>query len=296
MPMSQAALIFSLFGHERLAEAVANACGAPRGRLELRSFPDTETYLRYLDDVAGRDVVLFANLARPDARIPALFFAAATARELGARRVTLVAPYLAYMRQDHRFRSGEAVTSRIFADWVSTHFDALVTVDPHLHRYARLAEIYRIPATAVASAPAIATWLRTAVERPVVIGPDSESEQWVAAVARAAEVPWCIARKTRNGDRDVAIDMPDLASWRAHTPVIIDDIISSGRTMLETVRAVRAAGLAAPVCVGVHAVFADDADRALVDAGAREVITCDTLEHATNRIRIAPLLAAALRG
>lgn len=296
MSMSQAALFFSLFGHERLAEAVANACGAPRGRLELRSFPDAETYLRYLDDVAGRDVVLCANLARPDAHIPALFFAAATARELGARRVTLVAPYLAYMRQDHRFRNGEAVTSRIFADWVSTHFDALVTVDPHLHRHTRLAEIYRIPTTAVASAPAIAAWLRTAVERPVVIGPDSESEQWVAAVARVAEVPWCIARKTRNGDRDVAIDMPDLASWRAHTPVIVDDIISSGRTMLEAVRAVRAAGLAAPVCVGVHAVFADDAERALVEAGAREVITCDTLEHATNRIRIAPLLAAALRG
>lgn len=293
--MSQAALLFSLFGHERLADAVGADCGALRGRLELRAFPDAETYLRYVDDVAGRDVVLFANLARPDARIPPLIFAAATARELGARRVTLVAPYLAYMRQDHRFRSGEAVTSRLFADWISTYFDALVTVDPHLHRHARLSDVYRIPSTTVASAPAIAAWLRHAVERPVVIGPDSESEQWVAAVARTAEVPWCIATKTRNGDRDVAVDMPDLARWRAHTPVIVDDIISSGRTMLEAVRAVLAAGLPAPVCVGVHAVFADAADRTLIEAGARAVITCDTLEHPTNRITIAPLLAAALR-
>ncbi|WP_164119514.1 ribose-phosphate pyrophosphokinase-like domain-containing protein, partial [Stenotrophomonas maltophilia] len=84
-------------------------------------------------------------LAQPNEKILPLIFAAATARELGAARVGLVAPYLAYMRQDRRFNPGEAVTSRQMAHLVSGAFDWMVTVDPHLHRYSDLSEIYSIP-------------------------------------------------------------------------------------------------------------------------------------------------------
>lgn len=292
--MNDRTLVFDLFGHAALADALARAAGAERGRLTVRRFPDEESYLRYESDVRERDVVLAANLARPDGHIPALLFAAATAKDLGARSVALMTPYLPYMRQDHRFLSGEAVTSRIFARLVSTHFDALVTVDPHLHRYAALEEIYSIPARRVCAAPAIAQWIRAHVGNPVVIGPDSESEQWVAAVARLADAPWCVSHKTRNGDRDVAVAVPDLSAWRNRTPVVLDDIISSGRTMIEAVKHVRAAQLAAPVCIGVHAVFAGDAYDAVREAGAARIVTTDTLPHPSNGIPVADMLAAAL--
>ena len=290
-----AALVFELFGHDALANDIARRCAVARGRLLLRRFPDGESYLRYADDVAGRHVVLACNLARPDPHIPALIFAAATAKELGASKVTLVAPYLPYMRQDHRFSSGEAVTSRIFARMLCAHIDALVTVDPHLHRYNALETIYTVPTRIAASDPAMAAWIRAHVPDAFVLGPDAESEQWVKAVAELAGVPWCVSRKTRNGDRDVEVSVPDLTRWRDRTPVILDDIISSGQTMSVAVRHVRAVHRAAPVCVAVHAVFANDAHDALLAAGAAVVVTTDTLPHPTNAISIAPLLAATLQ-
>jgi len=292
--MKDRPLIFELFGHAVLADALARAADADRGRLTVRRFPDEESYLRYESDVRDRDVVLAANLSRPDGHIPALLFAAATATELGARSVTLMTPYLPYMRQDHRFLSGEAVTSRIFANLVCAHFDALVTVDPHLHRYAALEEIYSIPAQRVCAAPAIAQWVRTHVRNPVLVGPDSESEQWVAAVARLADAPWCVSHKTRNGDRDVAVAVPDLSMWHDRTPVVLDDIISSGRTMIEAVQHVRAALPSPPVCIGVHAVFADNAYDALRAAGAARIVTTDTLPHRSNGIPLAGMLAEGL--
>jgi ribose-phosphate pyrophosphokinase len=291
--MKETPLVFELFGHHTLATAIAQTSGAEPGRLLVRRFPDEESYLRYETPVEGRDVWLVANLARPDPRIPALLYAGATAKELGARSVSLLAPYLPYMRQDHRFASGEAVTSRIFARLLCSHFDRLVTVDPHLHRHARLEEIYAMPAQHVSAAQPIAEWLRANVNDPVVLGPDSESEQWVASVAQLIGAPWQVSSKVRNGDRDVSVHMSDLASWRARTPVLLDDIISSGRTMIEAARQVLAAGLRAPVCIGVHAVFADGALED-VRALASRVVTTDTLPHATNAISVAAPLARAI--
>src|SRR3546814_16966881 len=100
-------------------------------------------------DVCSSDldkaVALVSTLARPDDGFLRLVFVADAARALGARDVTLIAPYLAYMRQDRRFRPGEAVTSRTFAGLISSSFDRLVTVDPHLQRYQALDQLYAIP-------------------------------------------------------------------------------------------------------------------------------------------------------
>jgi ribose-phosphate pyrophosphokinase len=104
-----------------------------------------------------------------------------------------------------------------------------------------------------------------------------------------------ILEKTRRGDRDVAISAPD-HSWNGHTPVVIDDIVSTGKTMVEATRSLRAAGSAPPMCIAIHAVFADAVGDELVAAGARGIVTCDTIAHASNRICIAAPLADALRG
>lgn len=287
--------IVSLPGAEACAGLVAKKLDAALCGLESRRFPDGEIYLRVADGVEGHEVVVVAQLREPDPQVPGLIFLADVLRELGAAHVGLVAPYLPYMRQDARFREGEAVTSRSFARLISAAFDWLVTVDPHLHRYQALDEVYRIPAAVVPSAPAVAAWVHQRVAKPVIVGPDEESLQWVAEVADLAGCPHTVMRKLRHGDRDIEQALPDLQTLQGHTPVLVDDIISTAHTMAGAVRGLRAAGLAPAVCVGVHAVFAADAAALLAAAGAANVVSCNTLPHASNAIDVTGALAEAVR-
>jgi ribose-phosphate pyrophosphokinase len=288
-------LLFAFPGTERLAALLAPALGADIGKTVLRRFPDGETYWRYETPVAGRSVALLCTLDRPDEKALPLLFAAAAARDLKAARVGLIAPYLAYMRQDHRFQPGEAITSSYFAKIVSAHFDWLLTVDPHLHRRAALDEIYNIPARALHAAPLIAEWIREHVEAPLLIGPDRESEQWAAAVARGAAAPHLVLRKQRRGDREVEVSVPELARWRERTPVLVDDIISTGQTMIGTVRQLKRAGLPRAICIAVHGIFAGNALEELMQAGAARVVTTNTIAHSSNGIDISGLLAEGVR-
>ena len=282
-------------GAEQAAADLAVHLQAPVGRVEARRFPDGESYLRLHDDLAGQDVVVVASLRDPDPQALGLWYLAQTARELGARRVGIVAPYLPYMRQDKRFQPGEAVTSVTFARFLSQAFDWLVTVDPHLHRRASLAEVYSIPAENVASAPAIARWVAANIDDPVIVGPDSESEQWASDVAQRVGCPFIVLAKRRLGDRSVEISVPQAETHAGRRPVLIDDIISSARTMAVAVRQVRSVFESAPVCIGVHAVFAPDAMQALEEAGAARVVTCNTLPHPSNGIDVMGEVAQAVR-
>lgn len=286
-------VILPLPGNEALAQHLARAGGWPLGTLETRRFPDGEAYVRLLDDVAGKAVDLVCTLARPDEDFLRLVFAADAARALGARKVTLVAPYLAYMRQDRRFLAGEAVTSQSFARLVSSSFDRLVTVDPHLHRYPALSALYDISADALQAAPALADWIAAEVVAPFLIGPDEESEQWVSAIADGVGAPYAVLRKTRHGDRNVDVELPDLAGWRGRQPVLVDDIASSGRTLIEAARKIALQGFTPPVVAVVHGVFAEDSFERLSPFCSR-IVSTDSVPHASNAIALAPLLARGL--
>lgn len=289
-------LVVALPGAEAFARLLAPQIQAEALGLAHRRFPDGETYLRLLGPVDGAEVVLVAALREPDSQSLGLWFLADTARELGAARVGLVAPYLPYMRQDIRFQDGEAVTSRTFARFISQAFDWLVTVDPHLHRVPSLDTIYSIPAAAVASAPAIARWVGAQVERPLIVGPDSESAQWVRDVAGRVGCPAIVLEKRRLGDRQVEISVPQPGDTQGRQPVLLDDIISSGRTMAVAAAEVGRAFGQAPLCVAVHAVFSPDALQVVADAGAAQVLTCNTLPHPSNAIDVSPEVAAAVLG
>src|SRR6266568_5210389 len=271
-----APVVVAMPGNDAMTQRLAQSLNADIGRIELRAFPDGETYLRFLTDVSGRALVMVCTLDHPNEKILPLLFAAATARELGAASVGLISPYLAYMRQDRRFKPGEAVTSREVARLLSNAFDWLVTVDPHLHRYGSLADIYRIPTRVVHAAPLISQWIRAHVPNPLIIGPDSESEQWVSAVARVAGAPYAVLEKVRRGDRDVEISIERLGHLDGRTPILVDDMISSGRTMLAAVRLLQEREATKPICTAVHGLFADRSDVLLAQAGAR-VVTSNSI-------------------
>lgn len=259
----------------------------------LRQFPDGETYIRVLDEVRGRDVAILCQLHQPDCRVLPLLLLADTLHDLGARRVGLIAPYLAYMRQDKRFNDGEGVSSHYFARLISQHMDWMLTVDPHLHRIHQLDEVYGIPARALTAVQPIADWIRENITKPLVIGPDSESEQWAARVAEAAGCPWEVLQKQRFSDRDVQVSLPHVENYLDRTPVLVDDIISTGKTMIQAAKHLTKAGMQGPVCIAVHGIFAQGALKEMQSNGLK-VVTSNSIADATNQIDLAPLLAQAL--
>lgn len=287
-------MLFTYPGNEKLAGALLENGGIEAGKLTLHHFPDGETLVKIDTAVKGKKIVLLCTLDRADEKAMALLFFSQTARNMGASSIGLIAPYLGYMRQDKKFHDGEAVTADIFAAFLSRHFDSLITVDPHLHRHKTMGEIYSIPATVVHAADAIATWIGNNVERPVLIGPDEESAQWVFAVAAKVGAPFTVLVKTRSGDSDVKVSIPDIEKFRDHTPVLVDDIISTARTMIETVRHLRAARMKPPVCIGIHAVFAGSAYEDLKSRGAGRIVTCNTIAHESNAIDISKPIASGL--
>tara|TARA_R110002096_G_scaffold201392_20_gene385969 strand:- start:5595 stop:6491 length:897 start_codon:yes stop_codon:yes gene_type:complete len=278
-----------------LATELAPLLGAEPFEMAWRHFPDGESLVTLPPEIAGRDVAFLATLRDPDRMALPLRFAAATARSFCAKSVGLIAPYLAYMRQDKRFHPGEAVSAPLFAAFLADSFDWLATVDPHLHRNPELSRLFTIPAAHAAAAPVIAGWINENIPDAVLLGPDSESQQWVAEVARLARRPYEVLHKIRHGDRAVDISLPDSDTLRAGTPVILDDIASSGQTLVRTLAHLRVLDTRPAVCVVIHAVFAGSAFKDILAAGAARIVTTNSIPHDSNGISIAPLLAKVTR-
>jgi ribose-phosphate pyrophosphokinase len=288
-------IVFALPGNEVLAKNISKAIQADLGELIVRQFPDGETYVRVLSDVKNRKTILVCTLAYPDEKLLPLLFLSKTLKSLGADGISLVAPYLAYMRQDKVFNPGEGVTSEYFASLISEFADTLITIDPHLHRRHSMTEIYSIPCKVLHASSLISAYISEHITNPLLIGPDVESEQWVAEVAKNANAPFIVLEKIRSGDRDVKVTVPQVEKFKNHTPVLVDDIISTARTMIETVGHLKNAGMKAPICIGVHAVFAGNAFEELKKSGVDKVVTCNTIPHSSSEIDVTDLIAIYIK-
>jgi len=288
-------IVFALPGNEDLTEKIAGHLKAEKGEATIRQFPDGESYVQIHSNVKDKCVVMVCTLHEPDIKLLPLYFLSKTAKELGAVCTCLVAPYLAYMRQDKQFNPGEGVTSGYFAQLISGFAETLTTVDPHLHRRSSLSEIYSVPNKVIHAASHISKWISNNIDKPVLIGPDSESEQWVSQVAKNANAPFIVLEKIRHGDKDVDVSVPEVNNYKNYTPVLVDDIISTARTMIETVRHLKKAGMRPPVCVGVHAVFAGSAYNDLKNSGVQQIVTCNTIPHDSNHIDLSDILSAEIK-
>ncbi|CEG57762.1 ribose-phosphate pyrophosphokinase [Legionella fallonii] len=283
--MKQPPIIFPL-AHDGLAKMIQKKCQYELGKITQHQFPDEETVIQIDSNVKGRDLIFITSLDRPNIKLAPLLFAAETARSLGAEKITLIAPYLAYMRQDKVFEPGQGITSKYFAQLISRYFDGLITIDPHLHRWHTLSAIYDIPTTVLHATDNIAQWIHRHIQKPILIGPDAESMQWVEEIARKAKATFLILEKIRKGDESVEVSIPNIEKHQHCIPVLIDDIISTGMTMIETVEHIKSLNILPPICIGVHAVFAGDAYQKLLVSGVEKVITCNTIQHGSNGIDI----------
>jgi ribose-phosphate pyrophosphokinase len=287
-------IILSLFDHP-MVSSIAERLSCDVGKITSKQFPDKETYLRLHDDFNNRDVIIFDSLENPNPKVLPLIFLEKIVRELGSNSVGLCAPYLSYMRQDKQFHPGEGNTSEYFAGLLSEYFDWLVTVDPHLHRHQNLSEIYTIANTVLHATSILSTWIKENIDKPVLIGPDSESEQWVAVIAKEVAAPYMILEKVRHGDYDVEVSIPEIAQYLTHTPVLVDDIISTAQTMLKTIKHLNVLKMQAPICIGVHGIFSADAYAQLQHAGVAKIVTSNSIEHVSNQIDLSKLLCDGIR-
>ncbi len=287
-------LMFPLRSSDDLTTAILNSGKYDEGEIEYRRFPDGESYVRLATPVDDRAVILLCTLDRPDERIMALLLAADAAREQGAFQVGLIAPYLAYMRQDQAFLSGEAVSAQTFGSMLSRHFDWLVTLEPHLHRIESLSDVFSIPARADEATLPIGEWIAANVERPFLIGPDSESAPWIERIAAHIGAQFAVLTKQRLNDREVRIT-GELAGLREDmTPVIVDDIVSSGGTMAEIIERTAHDASRPAIYIAVHALANQLPERVTRSTAFDRLVSCTSVPHTSNAIDIsAPLLAQA---
>lgn len=286
-------IIFCLPGNESLATKLAKELSIEAGIIHIKQFPDRETFIRIESDVKGIDAVIVCTLNDPDDKLLSLYFLGKTLKELGAERITLVAPYLAYMRQNRRFFPGEAVTTRLFAGMISDMADELITVDPHLNDSLDLASFYSIPVKVLHAAPLIVRWIKENVKKPLLVAHNDESRKWIGEIASGVSAPYITLSQKPEDEDEVANMVSELKKWEGHKPVIVDDIIVTARTMIIAVRKLKSAGYELPICIGVHGIFAGTAELPLFSTDA-EIITTNAIPHHTNRIDIAPLIAPML--
>lgn len=279
---------------QTIAQAVAAAAGLALAVIKRHRFPDGELRLRLPESLPPR-VVFWRGLHQPNEKLVEILLVARTAHQLGAVHLTLVAPYLAYMRQDIAFNPGEAVSQRVIGRFLAGLFDAVITVDPHLHRVATLEEAIPVKdAIVLSGAPLLADHIATQRPDVLLIGPDEESLQWVAQAAARHGWAHGVCRKLRHGDRQVDIELPDLP-FAGRAVVLMDDVASSGHTLAQAARLLKAAGAASVDVAVTHALFADGAVRLIREAGAGQIWSTDSIPHASNAVSIVPAVAEALR-
>lgn len=289
-------IITSCGNSVKIAGALARKLRAKYSPLTISSFPDGDIYLKFNTDLKGKKLVIVQSFQpHSDMSLFEIIFAAHTAKDLGAKKVILAAPYLAYMRQDKRFHPGEAVSSRIMAKLLNNAVDKIITVDPHIHRYRSLKDIFTIPAKKLTTNMLIADYIKKQFKNEVIIGPDWESYQWAEVIAKRIRVDATVLKKTRFTARHVKMKMIKPVPIKGKNVVIIDDIISTGHTIAEATKQAKKMGAKTVTAIGVHGLFVENALDKMKKAGVDKVITTNCIEHKSNRIDVTPLILKELQ-
>lgn len=261
-----------------------------------RRFPDGEQYVRIEGDVNGEDVAVFQTLGLdPDSYFIEYALMVDALRGAGCKSVTAVMPYIAYARQDHRFREGEPLSAKAFARLIEmAGSDRIITVDMHLHRFSRISEVFDIPAENVSAMPLIAEHYAKAHRSPkaIVVGPDMESAQWAKQVAKVLGSKFYVLEKERLGDREVKVS--DAVFEKGSRALLVDDMISTGKTLIDVISKLKAQGFASIDAAVTHSLLVEGAYEKLKKAGMSDLISTDTVPGQYSVVSVAPALAKAL--
>jgi ribose-phosphate pyrophosphokinase len=274
-----------------LAERISRELGnAPFAIPFTKRFPDGEMYLRIGGRLEGDDVVVVQS-TRTDQDLIELLLLEDAVREAGARRTLVVVPYFGYARQDRRFFPGEPISARALCRHVELDADAVVTVDLHS---AQTLTHFKKPAFEASGIPAIARLLR---ERPLdlLVSPDKGGIDRARRMAETLDKPWFALEKRRIDSERVELSLPPTLPipTEGKRAVILDDVISTGGTIVEAAKLLKRHGVATVSAACTHGLFLRDAFeriKAVVD----EVYSTDTLVNPAEKASVAPDIAQIL--
>ncbi|NQV08259.1 ribose-phosphate diphosphokinase [Candidatus Woesearchaeota archaeon] len=275
-----------------VGKRVAKRLKKPYSELIADHFPDKESHIRFKVNLKGKKVVLVQSFYGGNEQIMEALFAAYTAKDLGAKKVILVAPYLAYMRQDKRFHSGECVSSHVVAKLFKI-FDGIISIDPHLHRIKKLSDLFKkMKAKSITANPLMGDYIKKNFKNAVVVGPDEESYQWAKSVAKKAGTDVVVLKKKRYSSRNVKIKMN--YDVEGKEVVIVDDIISTGHTIMEAAKEAKRLGAKNVHAVCVHGIFAENAYSKLKKLGVKKIVSTNTIPNKAAEIDVSGIIAESL--
>ena len=279
---------------KHIAGRIAKKIKKPYSGLKVKRFPDGEIYVRFMKDVKGKDVVLVQSFyGYVNDCVMESIFAAETAKDLGAKSVTLVAPYFAYLRQDSRFNAGECISIKVMGSLFSKYFNKIVIIDPHLHRQTKLKDLFTTKAEKLTTNPCIAEYIKKHIKNPLIVGPDWESYKWAQRVAEQISYPFVILDKKRLSGRKVKITINKKIDIKNKNVVFVDDIISTGHTILEAAKKLRKLGAKKLYCIAVHGLFVENALEKLRKANIK-VVTTNTIPTKVSRIDVSGVIVEKL--
>jgi len=274
-----------------LAKRISELLHIEHSDLEVKKFPDGELYIKFNSELKNKEVILVQTLNEGKESILEVIFAAHTAKDLGAKSVILVSPYLSYMRQDKRFKPGEAVTSKIIGKLFGI-FDRLITIDPHLHRYKSLNEVFNIKTQKLSANKLIEDYISKNYKKPVIIGPDEESYQWAQLIAKNIKSSAAILRKERLSSRKVKVNLTSKIDLKDKEVIIIDDIISTGHTILKAIKLIKKYNPKNISIIAIHGIFSDL--KVYKKLRKYKIITTNTIQNNHSLIDISGLIAKSL--
>lgn len=288
-------VVFGFNDYRHQAKRLATALDAGHEEIGVHHFPDGESRVTLPRNLPA-EIILYRSLERPNDKLIELLLVCKAARQRGVKKITLVAPYLCYMRQDTEFNPGEIVSQKIIGEWLSGLVNRIITVDPHLHRTRHLSEVFPgIETTTLSAMPLMAEFLKKRPVPPLLLGPDAESEQWVKNIAELSGLEWAVANKTRHSDWQVHVALP-AREWRNRHVVIVDDMISTGRTLSTTAQQLKQEGVSSINCMATHALLSPDAEKMIANAGITHIWSSDSIGHSSNTLSLTELLAGAIKG
>jgi ribose-phosphate pyrophosphokinase len=277
----------------RLAARVAKKRKCRLERPELKRFPDGELYVRFTKEIDREHVIIIQSTRHPqNDNLFELFLMLDAAKNLGAKKVTAVVPYLAYARQDKRFKTGEAVSLQtVFKLIERAGADELITVDIHEEKSVR---DFSAPFKNLTAMPLLGKYLnRLDLRNPAILGGDPGSEERARMVAEQIGGDHDYLEKRRITPTRVVIE-PKRIAVEGRDVVIVDDIISTGGTVLEATKILKRQGARRIYAACTHAVLAEGALEKLQRVGVRKIIATDTVERRESVVSVAPLIARAL--
>jgi ribose-phosphate pyrophosphokinase len=285
---------------EALAVRVSQLTGAKLAQVNRQRFPDGEGYFKIVTDVKGEDVVVIHPTGgRPDELLIEYFMLVDALKSGKPKSITAVFPYLVYARQDARFHPGEPLSFHLMAKMIEdVGTNRVFTIDVHLQRVPSLKEVFKIPATNLTAVPEIAEYISShyPLKKPVVIGPDLESEQWAKVAAAKIKTDYAVFEKTRFSSTEVKVKMQgEAVDIKGRDAIIIDDIISTGNTIIEAANLARKAGVKKIVVGCTHPVLSLNALAKMYANGLTDIVGTDTYPSPISFVSVAPVIARAIK-